>query len=106
MNGLPGDVGGVVAQQEGDDGCHLVRRRSAFHDTSFVRRIFQFFLSRGGVGRPVEVHLRHNPARRHGVDANPVVDELLRHGFREGHDAGFYGVVDPSAGSAEKSGLR
>ena len=46
MNSLPCDVGGVVAQQEGDNGCHLLRRGAAFHDTAVIWRLLQLPLSR------------------------------------------------------------
>ena len=106
MDSLPRDVRGVVAQQEGNDGCYLLRRRTAFHDAARVGRLLQLLLPRGGVGRPPKVHLRDNPARRNRVDANPVADKLLRHGLRDGHQASFYSVVDPHAGPAEKTGFR
>ena len=76
---------------------------AAFHDAAFIWRLLQLLLSRGGVGRPPKVHLRDNPARRNGVDANAVADELLRHGFRDGHQTGFNGIVDPHVGPAEKA---
>merc|ERR1712000_81480 len=100
VEGRSGYVGSIAADQEGNRRGHLFRPRTAFHNARRDWSRFQLFFACFWVRMLPIVHLRYDPAWRHSINPDPIVDELIGHRLGGRNNGGLDSVINPLSRTA------